>query len=258
MSSIVKIGIALLLFWAVLSSSDWNSVIVHFTNLDLTIIALLVAITLAQAAVLAVRWRAIAKPSFPEFTFRSSFAGTLISFFFSQGLPSSIGGDAFRIWWVRRNGVALSEATAYVMFDRVVGLLSLLILCAFSLALLGARANQETYAVMSSVLATTILAGLVCAAILMYPKRLGVSDRATAFAARCPAWLGTLITLLVSIRKISVGYTRNVFQFLGLLSMGVGVHLMTVYIGYIVATELLDTISFADCLAVVAPALLIS
>jgi glycosyltransferase 2 family protein len=85
--------------------------------------AFTVAVVLfALSALLAVpRWRLVLQccdvaESLPRLT-----QLYLIGNFFNQILPSSVGGDAVRIWYLKRRGVALSVATRSVILDRLFG-----------------------------------------------------------------------------------------------------------------------------------------
>ncbi|MBS0535986.1 MAG: flippase-like domain-containing protein [Proteobacteria bacterium] len=84
-----------------------------------------VGILAAQVFILAARWRLIAEgcgiaPSFGA-TLRVSFIAT----FFNQVLPSTVGGDAARIWMLAREGGGWAASTYSVLLDRVAGLIAL-------------------------------------------------------------------------------------------------------------------------------------
>jgi hypothetical protein len=57
----------------------------------------------------------------------------LIGTFFNQTLPSSIGGDAMRLWLVARGGAGWRAATYSIFVDRAVGLIALAIIIVASL-----------------------------------------------------------------------------------------------------------------------------
>jgi len=52
----------------------------------------------------------------------------LISLFFNQVLPSTVGGDGMRMWLLRRRGRPLGAAVRSVIIDRLLGLFGLLLL----------------------------------------------------------------------------------------------------------------------------------
>ena len=57
----------------------------------------------------------------------------LIGTFFNQTLPSSIGGDAVRLWLVARDGAGWRAATYSIFVDRAIGLIALAIIIVASL-----------------------------------------------------------------------------------------------------------------------------
>jgi len=52
----------------------------------------------------------------------------MVSLFFNQVLPSTVGGDGMRMWLLRRQGRPLGASVRSVVVDRVLGLLGLLLL----------------------------------------------------------------------------------------------------------------------------------
>ena len=57
----------------------------------------------------------------------------MIGSFFNQTLPSSIGGDAVRLWLVQRTGAGWRAATYSILTDRAVGLIALALMIVGSL-----------------------------------------------------------------------------------------------------------------------------
>jgi uncharacterized membrane protein YbhN (UPF0104 family) len=95
-----------------------------------------VLILLGQVAVGALRWQIIVEkcedPAAPPFAISSALRFTFIAAFFNQTLPSTVGGDAVRIWLLGRHQGGWKNATYSVLIDRVVGVMvlaTLVILC---------------------------------------------------------------------------------------------------------------------------------
>lgn len=109
---------------------------------DLKISWMLVAVVLAflQLGLLAARWRQVVHACDAAIEFGRSFRLILISTFFNQVLPSTVGGDAMRLWLFARQGAGWAKATHSVLLDRFIGVLSLALLVAgclpWSLALI--------------------------------------------------------------------------------------------------------------------------
>ena len=57
----------------------------------------------------------------------------MIGAFFNQTLPSSIGGDAVRLWLVNRTGAGWRAATYSILTDRAIGLIALALIIVASL-----------------------------------------------------------------------------------------------------------------------------
>jgi uncharacterized protein (TIRG00374 family) len=77
-----------------------------------------------QTVALAARWEMVVIRCGTPLTLTRSFRYTMIASFFNQTLPSSVGGDAMRIWLIGKH--ASWRAAAYSVFlDRVVGVVTL-------------------------------------------------------------------------------------------------------------------------------------
>ena len=79
------------------------------------------ALMVLQALLLAWRWqrllRFLGQPLRPKLALR----WVLVGLFFNQALPTSVGGDAFRVWALHRHGTAPGTAFASVALERVTG-----------------------------------------------------------------------------------------------------------------------------------------
>ncbi|MFZ5781009.1 MAG: lysylphosphatidylglycerol synthase transmembrane domain-containing protein [Pseudomonadota bacterium] len=80
----------------------------------------------AVPAVSIPRWRAILASLGHALPTTMIARALYIGAFFNQMLPSSIGGDGWRIWFCTRVGVSLGAAANSVLIERLVGLLAVL------------------------------------------------------------------------------------------------------------------------------------
>lgn len=96
-------------------------------------IALAIAVTFLQIFLGVLRWREISAECGAPINVKQGMRFNLIGTFFNQTLPSSIGGDAVRLWLVARNGAGWRAATYSIFVDRAVGLIALAILIVGSL-----------------------------------------------------------------------------------------------------------------------------
>ena len=113
-------------------------------------LAAAILILIAQLALAALRWQKIVlhgeAPDAPPFTITRALRYGFIAGFFNQTLPSTVGGDAVRIWLLGRDQGGWRVATYSVLIDRMVGVLvlaSLVIFCLpWSFALIGNSAGR--------------------------------------------------------------------------------------------------------------------
>jgi glycosyltransferase 2 family protein len=95
--------------------------------------ALSVLTILVQVFLGAMRWQEISVRCQAPLIVRQAFRYNMIGTFFNQTLPSTIGGDAVRLWLVSRTGAGWRLATYSVLVDRAIGLIALAIVVIFSL-----------------------------------------------------------------------------------------------------------------------------
>jgi uncharacterized membrane protein YbhN (UPF0104 family) len=100
-------------------------------NLAWIVVAVLVAIF--QIFLGALRWREISLLCHAPLTNLQAFRYNMIGAFFNQTLPSSIGGDAVRLWLVKNTGAGWRAATYSILTDRAVGLIALALIIVASL-----------------------------------------------------------------------------------------------------------------------------
>lgn len=96
-------------------------------------VVLAVLATAFQIFLGALRWREISAKCAAPLETAQAFRYNLIGAFFNQTLPSTIGGDAMRLWLVRHTGAGWRAATYSVLVDRAIGLIALAIIVVASL-----------------------------------------------------------------------------------------------------------------------------
>lgn len=102
----------------------------------------------------AIRWGVIIRHFQELLSFANSWKIVILGSFFSQFLPSTIGGDAFRIWYASDHGVSLGTAASSVLIDRVIAFLALTILAFLAIPYLLTLHMEYTFSV-ATVLAYT-------------------------------------------------------------------------------------------------------
>jgi uncharacterized protein (TIRG00374 family) len=92
--------------------------------------ALLIALLFQLIVILlsTYRWKIILNQFFISVSYLNLLYYQWIGYFFNQVLPSSIGGDAFRIFYIKKGTNAnLKDCTSSVIIDRIFGLITLIL-----------------------------------------------------------------------------------------------------------------------------------
>lgn len=122
---IAKIAISATLLFVALRGIDLQAAGARLAGMQWGWFALAVAAALVQIGCGALRWREIAFHCDAALPAPRALRFSLIGAFFNQTLPSSIGGDAVRLWLLSRSA-GWRAATYSVLVDRGIGMLALL------------------------------------------------------------------------------------------------------------------------------------
>lgn len=184
--------------WSVARGTDWRFV------------ALACVLVLLDRALMAYRWLKLLSPLDPNH--RPPVAAVVrvffVSTFLGTFLPASVGGDALRAYGLSREGVSGTDALASVLMDRLLGVLSiLLVACAGAflarelvdirlllpaLVLLGAACVLAL-----SMIFSTRMAELVAWLIGRLPRGQRTAHKLASAIQRYAAYRGELLNVLV-------------------------------------------------------------
>jgi glycosyltransferase 2 family protein len=131
--STIKILISAALLYFSLRKANFSDLASRIHIASLGWIGLAIAVTFLQIFVGVLRWREIGAECGAPLETRQAMRFNLIGAFFNQTLPSSIGGDAVRLWLVARAGAGWRAATYSIFVDRAIGLIALAIIIVASL-----------------------------------------------------------------------------------------------------------------------------
>jgi glycosyltransferase 2 family protein len=98
-------------------------------NLHTGILILVLGVIWITIFTIAKRWQLVARLGGIKAPLGNLTEATFIGAYFNQFLPSSVGGDFFRILALRRHGASINNAVTSVLVDRLFGFISLGILC---------------------------------------------------------------------------------------------------------------------------------
>lgn len=119
------------------------------------------------------RWHVILQAFRSVARFAESLRMTHVSTFLNMVLPTSIGGDIGRVWMATRRGLNLRQSTFAAIFDRAVGLLTLILV-----AVLGGLLTRQLFEV-QTVPKLSMLGGMLIASVVFLVWR---TRRARALA----------------------------------------------------------------------------
>ena len=123
-SLLIKAAVSGLLLYFALKLVNIDTVASRLRQINLGWLILAMLILLAQMGLLTIRWQQIVRHCGGELPFARLFRFGMIGAFFNQTLPSSVGGDAMRIWLVGKQA-NWRVASYSVLLDRAIGLVAL-------------------------------------------------------------------------------------------------------------------------------------
>jgi glycosyltransferase 2 family protein len=204
---------------AALASADWRPM------------AIAVALTLVDRALMAYRWIVLlctvdpaSRPPLAE-VLRIFFVSTFVGTF----LPASVGGDAVRAYSIARLNVRGGDAVASVFMDRMLGVASILIMAILGLALARDLAGNVT------VLTGLALCGAACVVTLLLVFSARAEAAAAALSERLPGAARTAARSLIDALRRYAGYHR---QLGNVLAGSVGVQVLRIVQAYFLGVGL--------------------
>ncbi|MHC4551368.1 MAG: lysylphosphatidylglycerol synthase transmembrane domain-containing protein [Planctomycetota bacterium] len=127
-SLILRLGVAALACWLIVKDLDFAELKTTFANFNVLWLLLSCLIFMLGVALIGLRWwlfmRAQKIPVPPFMAVKLTFLGQ----FFTNFMPSAVGGDLIRAWYVSRYSHKKLQAALGVLVDRVMGLASTFIL----------------------------------------------------------------------------------------------------------------------------------
>lgn len=241
-------GVRLILSIAILVLAargvDLTEVKNDLLKIEPAMFVLAVVILLTQAVIMNFRWILIMQAVEAPLPFLSGLRILLVSLWFNQALPSTVGGDLVRIWMLHRGHVPWGRAVKGVLADRVTALIGLVVLVmgGFPFVWLQISDPRATYAI--GALALSGVAGtFVLVTLDRWPQRIRKIWPLLAFAS-----LGVLVRFLL------LKFDRRGVLF----STAILIHLLTILTCFVLATGLHSGLSFASALVLVPPVVLLS
>jgi uncharacterized membrane protein YbhN (UPF0104 family) len=244
--STLKILISAALLYLALRKVNLSDLASRINNVaSLGWIGVAVAVTFLQILAGVLRWREISAACGAPLATRQAMRFNLIGAFFNQTLPSSIGGDAVRLWLVARGGAGWRAATYSIFVDRAIGLIALAIIIVASL--------PWTYRLISDPAGRSALLFVDLAALAGGCGFLLLGRLHWPWLKR---WWGTY-----HLHACSVIANRLIFSWkhgLAISALSVLVHVLAVVIAWCVVRSIAAPVMFGQIFQLVPPVLLIT
>jgi uncharacterized membrane protein YbhN (UPF0104 family) len=243
--STIKILISAALLYFALRKANFADLASRITIASLGWIGLAIAATFLQIFVGVLRWREISDECGAPLGTMQAMRYNVIGAFFNQTLPSSIGGDAVRLWLVARAGAGWRAATYSIFVDRAIGLIALAIIISaslpWSLRLIGDPNGRSALLLVDFIALAGGLGFLILGA-LQWPwlKR----------------WWGTHHIHACAVIADRVIFSRKRGPKLAVLSLLV--HVLTIVITWCVVQSIAAPIVFSQIFQLIPPVMLIT
>lgn len=234
--TLLRLLVAASLTWIVLRQSNPRAVAGIVANADLGFIGAAILLVFVDRAVMAYRWLVLLRPipraDRPPFTtlLRLFFVSTFVGTF----LPASIGADAVRAYGLRQQQVGGAVAVASVLMDRLLGVLSILIVAIVGLAALGSGLGARLVSPAVFVPLAVAAGVSAVAAVLVF------DTRAAALAARTAAALPGLRVRDIARRLLDAvtAYSAHHRDLANVLAGSIGVQVLRIVQAYLLGRAL--------------------
>ena len=243
----LKFMVSGFLIWFLISKIDLGEAKERLTGVDPSLLAAAVGVILFQVCIGGLRWRAVLKAIGTPLSVLKSILIFYIGAFFNQILPSSVGGDAVRIYKAYREGIGLRGSVNGVLLERAVTVVALVALVDLTQPWFMPRVDEATMKLILPGIVLVTLAAVAGLGFLMMLDRL---------PKRLRRWrvVRGLGTLGVDARRVflSLKNLMPVFAF------GILTHVNISFCVFLLAVALNLDVTWLDCLALAPPVLLVT
>jgi hypothetical protein len=241
---LIKAAVSGLLLYFTLAAVNIGAVKDRFSQIDARWIALGLLLLLIQVFVLALRWRQIVIRCGAGLPLPQAFRLSMIATFFNQTLPSSVGGDAVRIWLLGKQ--SNWRVAAYSVFlDRVIGVVALAVLVIVCLPWTLELVRNPVGR------AALLLIGWGCIAA-------GVAFVGLAWQRLSILQHWSLTRHLVAAATVALAILRSPRAVGAIFGMSIAIHLMTALVGWCAARAVGAEMPLLYSLFVVPPVILVT
>lgn len=128
--AVVTAGIVWMIVW-VSGGDRWSKLTSIFHQMNLGIFAVTLVFFTVSQVVVAFRWWLLLRTQSISISIAAAVRLNFLGWFYNNFMPGSVGGDLLRAWYVTKHTEKRFEAALSVFVDRIIGLLSTLIIATF-------------------------------------------------------------------------------------------------------------------------------
>ncbi|MCA9365078.1 MAG: flippase-like domain-containing protein [Candidatus Moranbacteria bacterium] len=157
LKSVVALLLVTLLVWLI----DWTAVWSQVVDVNVYYLTLYTILYITGLVISAVKWQILASVHGFVYPFQKYFGWYLTGTFLNNFLPGFVGGDTYRSYRLGAGDKRYSQSSATVTFDRISGLIAILVLVIVCGFLAVALSTVEPWLILAyTFVATTILLAL--------------------------------------------------------------------------------------------------
>ena len=234
------------LIWMLVDGIDLGAARDKILDADLTLLGLAVLVSVVQVGICVGRWRVVLGAINAVLSVYEALRIYMIGFFFNQALPSSVGGDAVRVYKAYKGGLSLKCAINSVMLERVATVLGLILLVVIATPFFIDRVGPAEAAWIVPSVSILGLGGVVGLVVLMFLDRL---------PSRFSHWrfMHGLAMLAVDTRRVFLSPLHAIKA----LSWSLAGHVNVALMVYLIGLSLDLSITWLDCMILIPPVLLV-
>ena len=132
---LLKVIVSLGLITFLINQVDFKGIVNILKNVDITMIIYAMILLTIQVFIATTRWQFVLKCQKIMLDYKNTLQILWSGLFFNQAMPSSVGGDVIRGYYLKKQGMTLGRATLGVLMDRLFGMVGLVLLVLASLPL---------------------------------------------------------------------------------------------------------------------------
>lgn len=235
------------LIWLLFDSVDLQSAKERVLSAKSGALLGMIAIYSLQPLVLVWRWKIVIRAMNTGLPFLRALGITYIGQFFNQALPSSVGGDAVRMYKTYKSGLTVSQAVNSIILDRVATVLGLILLALLAVPFFSGRVGEAEARWIIPAASIFALGGIVGLAALMVLDNLPPRFAHMRLVQGLALLAANTRSLFLSPRR---AFAVILASLIGHANVTFGVYLMAVSLGL--------GVTWIDCMVLMPPVLLLT